>query len=369
MKCFLHIGTEKTGSTLIQDWLHINRNALLNNRIFLPTKMGGNNHYLLPAFFQSNSDNWNKNIIRAFARKNAVEELDDRLWKDKFITLASKEIELNQQHCDVAIITSEHFHRRIKSAFDINAVKYLLQNIFDEVYVVCYFREQFELALSLYSTALRGGSKATIQEFTRNVVPTNDYYNYFEIANNYATAFGKENCIFRIYDRENFIGNDIRKDFMKAINKTISFDNVVKAAKKIGIHDFIMSLPGGYNYNVKERGVMISQGQRQLISFLRAYLKNPSILILDEATSSIDSNSEELIQSAILKITENKTSIIIAHRLSTILNSDRILVMDSGKLVEYGSHLELINKKKGYYKNLYEIQFKSSEIKPVQLQS
>jgi subfamily B ATP-binding cassette protein MsbA len=152
-------------------------------------------------------------------------------------------------------------------------------------------------------------------------------------------------------------------------NKTISFDNVVKAAKKIGIHDFIMSLPGGYNYNVKERGVMISQGQRQLISFLRAYLKNPSILILDEATSSIDSNSEELIQSAILKITENKTSIIIAHRLSTILNSDRILVMDSGKIVEYGSHLELINKKKGYYKNLYEIQFKSSEIKPVQLQS
>ena len=152
-------------------------------------------------------------------------------------------------------------------------------------------------------------------------------------------------------------------------NKTISFDNVVKAAKKIGIHDFIMSLPGGYNYNVKERGVMISQGQRQLISFLRAYLKNPSILILDEATSSIDSNSEELIQSAILKITENKTSIIIAHRLSTILNSDRILVMDSGKLVEYGSHLELINKKEGYYKNLYEIQFKNSDIKPVQLQS
>ena len=122
-------------------------------------------------------------------------------------------------------------------------------------------------------------------------------------------------------------------------NKTISFENVISAAKKIGIHDFIMSLPGGYNYNVKERGVMLSQGQRQLISFLRAYLKNPSILILDEATSSIDSNSEELIQKAILKITENKTSIIIAHRLSTILDSDRILVMDKGRLVESGSHL------------------------------
>ena len=144
-------------------------------------------------------------------------------------------------------------------------------------------------------------------------------------------------------------------------NKTISFDDVISAAKKMGIHDFIMSLPNGYNYNVKERGVMLSQGQRQLISFLRAYLKNPSILILDEATSSIDSNSEELIQNAILKITENKTSIIIAHRLSTILNSDKILVMDKGVLVESGSHKELIKKENGYYKNLYEIQFKKSE--------
>ena len=152
-------------------------------------------------------------------------------------------------------------------------------------------------------------------------------------------------------------------------NNSISFDYVIGAAKKIGIHDFIMSLPDGYNYNVKERGVMLSQGQRQLISFLRAYLKNPSILILDEATSSIDSNSEELIQNAILKITENKTSIIIAHRLSTILNSDRILVMDKGILVESGSHKELIKKENGYYKNLYEIQFEKEETILAQPQS
>ncbi len=141
-------------------------------------------------------------------------------------------------------------------------------------------------------------------------------------------------------------------------NKNISFDYVIDSSKKIGIHDFIMSLPGGYNYNVKERGVMLSQGQRQLISFLRAYIKNPSILILDEATSSIDSNSEELIQTATQKITENKTSIIIAHRLSTILNSDRIFVMNKGELVESGSHDELMKKEKGFYKKLYEIQFK-----------
>ena len=151
-------------------------------------------------------------------------------------------------------------------------------------------------------------------------------------------------------------------------DSSISFDSVINAAKKIGIHDFIMSLPDGYNYNVKERGVMLSQGQRQLISFLRAYIKNPSILILDEATSSIDSNSEELIQNATEKITENKTSIIIAHRLSTILNSDRIFVMSQGMLVEQGTHKELVAKKNGYYKDLYEIQFQKEKIIEAQFQ-
>ena len=150
--------------------------------------------------------------------------------------------------------------------------------------------------------------------------------------------------------------------------ENIPFTSVVNSAKKIGIHDFIMSLPNGFNYNVQERGVMLSQGQRQLVSFLRAYLQDPSILILDEATSSIDSNFEELIQNAIQKITKDKTSIIIAHRLSTIINSDKILVMDSGKLVEMGTHEELISKEKGFYKNLYEVQFKK-ESKLAQLQS
>jgi subfamily B ATP-binding cassette protein MsbA len=150
--------------------------------------------------------------------------------------------------------------------------------------------------------------------------------------------------------------------------ENIPFNSVVNSAKKIGIHDFIMSLPNGYNYNVKERGIMLSQGQRQLVSFLRAYLQDPSILILDEATSSIDSNFEELIQNATQKITKDKTSIIIAHRLSTIINSDKILVMDSGKLVEMGTHEELISKEKGFYKNLYEVQFKK-ESKLAQLQS
>ena len=132
---------------------------------------------------------------------------------------------------------------------------------------------------------------------------------------------------------------------------------VYKAAKQIGVHEFIESLPGGYDYNVKERGVMLSSGQRQLIAFLRVYIANPSVLILDEATSSIDTHSEDLIKNAIYKITSNKTSVMIAHRLSTIKNADRIVVMDSGRIVEQGTHKELLRIKDGFYAQLYKVQF------------
>tara|TARA_B110000902_G_C14284457_1_gene578170 strand:- start:1129 stop:2895 length:1767 start_codon:yes stop_codon:yes gene_type:complete len=140
-------------------------------------------------------------------------------------------------------------------------------------------------------------------------------------------------------------------------NDKISFEEVQKAAKQIGIHDFIMTLPGGYNYNVKERGAMLSSGQRQLIAFLRAYVSKPSILILDEATSSVDSHAEQMIQYATETITKDRTSIVIAHRLATIKQADKIIVMDKGLIVEEGSHLELLEKENGYYKNLYDKQF------------
>jgi ABC-type branched-subunit amino acid transport system ATPase component len=143
-------------------------------------------------------------------------------------------------------------------------------------------------------------------------------------------------------------------------NPAITKDNVIAAAKKIGVHEFIMSLPEGYDYNVKERGVMLSSGQRQLIAFLRAYVSNPSILILDEATSSIDTYSEELIQKATETITQGRTSIVIAHRLATILKAETIIVMDKGEIVESGSHNQLINKENGYYKKLYDSQFSVS---------
>ena len=137
----------------------------------------------------------------------------------------------------------------------------------------------------------------------------------------------------------------------------ISKDKVIEAAKNIGVHDFIESLPNGYDYNVKERGVMLSTGQRQLIAFLRAYISEPSILVLDEATSSVDSYSEEIIQTAIDTLTKGKTSIIIAHRLATVKNADRIVVMHKGDIVEQGTHDELLKFKDGYYAKLYDVQF------------
>ncbi len=139
-------------------------------------------------------------------------------------------------------------------------------------------------------------------------------------------------------------------------------EEVIAAAKKIGINDFIEKLPGGYDYNVKERGVMLSSGQRQLIAFLRAYMSRPSILILDEATSSIDTYSEELLQNAVEIITKNQTSIIIAHRLATIVNADLIVVMDQGNIVETGTHHQLLAKENGAYKSLYESQYASASI-------
>lgn len=140
-------------------------------------------------------------------------------------------------------------------------------------------------------------------------------------------------------------------------DQSITIDRIRQAAKEIGVDDFIQQLPDNYHYTVSERGSSISLGQRQLLSFLRAYLSNPEILILDEATSSIDHESEKLIQKATEKITQNRTSIIIAHRLSTIEQADKIIVMDNGFIVEEGSHTDLLQQD-GYYANLYKAQLK-----------
>ena len=140
-------------------------------------------------------------------------------------------------------------------------------------------------------------------------------------------------------------------------NKDITMENVENAAKELEIHDFINSLPGGYSFNVSERGATLSAGQKQLIAFLRVLVNNPDILILDEATSSIDSYSEELLKNATKKITKDKTSIIIAHRLSTIESADKIIYMENGKILESGNHKQLLSISNGKFKKLYEEQF------------
>jgi ATP-binding cassette subfamily B multidrug efflux pump len=141
---------------------------------------------------------------------------------------------------------------------------------------------------------------------------------------------------------------------------SISREKVIEAAKKVGVHDFIMSLPNNYDYDVRERGGVLSMGQRQLISFIRAYVNEPGILILDEATSSIDSETERLIQHATNQLTKGRTSLIIAHRLSTIRNADLIIVLEKGRVIEQGDHNSLL-KQKGHYFKLFEMQFKGNK--------
>jgi len=151
-----------------------------------------------------------------------------------------------------------------------------------------------------------------------------------------------------------FLFSDSILNNIRLNNDQISKERVIEAAKKVGIHELIENFPGGYEFDVRERGSMLSVGQRQLISFLRAYVNDPKILVLDEATSSVDLETEQLIHNAIQQLTANRTSIIIAHRLSTIQAADQIIVMDKGRIVETGNHEELL-KLKGYYNKLYEL--------------
>ena len=203
-----------------------------------------------------------------------------------------------------------------------------------------------------------GSGKSTIIKLLNRFYEINKGEIYIDDINikNYKISSLRKNIGFVSQDVHLFSDSILNNITLK--NSKIPFLRVKNAAKEIQIDDFISSLPEGYNYNVRERGVGISTGQRQLISFLRAFIKNPQILVLDEATSSIDTDSELLIQNAIEKITKDRTSIIIAHRLSTIMKADNIIVMDKGKIVECGKHSDLIIDKNGYYKKLYDAQLK-----------
>ena len=158
-----------------------------------------------------------------------------------------------------------------------------------------------------------------------------------------------------------FLFSDSIANNINLNNSTITREQLIAAAREVGAEDFIQHLPGGFDYDVMERGATLSAGQAQLISFIRAMVYNPRILVLDEATASVDTETEELIQNAITKLMLGRTSIVIAHRLSTIQNADRIIVLDHGEIKEMGSHQELL-KLNGYYRRLYDLQFNSEGI-------
>lgn len=160
-----------------------------------------------------------------------------------------------------------------------------------------------------------------------------------------------------------FLFTDTIANNISLNNPNISRERIIAAAKEVGAHEFIERLPGGYDYNVMERGATLSAGQAQLISFIRALVYDPKILVLDEATSSVDTETEELIQTAIYKLMEGRTAIVIAHRLSTIQNADKIIVLDHGEIMEMGTHQELLRINDGYYRKLYDLQFNSTGIK------
>lgn len=159
-----------------------------------------------------------------------------------------------------------------------------------------------------------------------------------------------------------FLFSDTIANNISLNNTEITRDEIIAAAKDVGAHEFIERLPGGYDYNVMERGSTLSAGQAQLISFIRALVYNPTILVLDEATSSVDTETEILIQNAISKLMQGRTAIVIAHRLSTIQNADKIIVLDHGEIKEMGTHQELLRIEDGYYRKLYDLQFNSAGI-------
>ena len=159
-----------------------------------------------------------------------------------------------------------------------------------------------------------------------------------------------------------FLFTDTIANNISLNNETITREQIIAAAKDVGAHEFIERLPGGYDYNVMERGSTLSAGQAQLISFIRALVYDPAILVLDEATSSVDTETELLIQNAINKLMEGRTAIVIAHRLSTIQNADKIIVLDHGEIKETGTHQELLKIEDGYYRKLYDLQFNSAGI-------
>jgi ATP-binding cassette subfamily B protein len=258
-------------------------------------------------------------------------------------------LDTNEQTPNNGTIHNIHIEGRIKFEnvrFAYSDDKYVLHNISFEV----------EAGKTLAIVGSTGAGKSSIINLLNRFYEIND--GIIEIdgvdIRNYELSFLRSQIATVLQDV--FLFSDTIEENIRMKNKNITREEIINASKQVGAHDFIMNLPGGYEYNVMERGATLSAGQAQLISFIRALVFNPRILVLDEATSSVDTETESLIQNAIQKLMKNRTSIVIAHRLSTIQNADQIMVIDKGEIIEKGSHQELL-KLDGAYKRLYELQY------------
>ena len=220
-KLYLHIGTEKTGTTLLQEWLYTNKKNLSKNGIYLPNQLGEPNNILLPTYFQGHLDDW------AWSKRIQNKQEKD-IFFEGFLNRVTDEITTAKNNHDTFIITSEHFHSRLQLIEEIQNLYVFLKSLFDEIYIICYFREQFDTAISLYSTFLKREEVRDIDSFLNygdnKVTPENYYFNYLNIADNWASVFKSKNCIFKVYDKSRFVDNDLRKDFILTLNKDIDLD-------------------------------------------------------------------------------------------------------------------------------------------------
>ena len=231
----------------------------------------------------------------------------------------------------------------------------------DEQYVLKDISFTINAGETLAIVGHTGSGKTSIISLLNRLYPANDGIIKIDDTNIKDFHLDDLRSKIAVVLQDVFLFSGSVKDNVTLRNPAIKNEDVVQAAKMIGLHDFIMQLPGNYDYNVMERGATLSLGQRQLLSFVRALLYNPAILILDEATSSVDTESEALIQHAIEKLIANRTSIVIAHRLSTIRKANKIIVLDKGEIKEIGSHNELLQKR-GFYYQLHKMQFEKQEI-------
>ena len=286
-----------------------------------------------------------------------------RVIADKFNVLqmgmvASERVFKVLENKDVTLNAHEGIHSgAVKGEVEFEKVWFAYN---DEQYILKDISFKILPGETLAIVGHTGSGKTSIISLLNRLYPINkgtikiDHHNI----ENYDLDFLRSRIAVVLQDVFLFSGSVL--DNVTLRNPSIERKQVIEAAKMIGVHNFIMQLPGGYDYNVMERGATLSLGQRQLLSFIRALLYNPSILILDEATSSIDSESERLIQNAIDKLIQGRTSIVIAHRLSTIRKANRIIVLDRGEIKEMGTHSQLM-KLQGHYYNLHKMQFEMQE--------